>query len=187
MPDGDPGAATLSAREAIGHLPTLKAGERSDAVSNHACRSLSDVNRRRLMSVKPGESNSGFSETPFGDLSLPCHRRHAANGGNGFGDVYTRMRSDRPAPTLTTRFLNISNGRFGHYDEAQVRGLSLREGAVLQSFPDEYEFHGGSMDVIARMIGNAVPPKLSAYMATWLLDLWRERGRGVARRRVHGS
>ena len=175
VPDEDPEASKLSVREAIDHFPALKAGERSNEVSDHVCRDLTEVNRNRLMSVKPGEPNSGLSETPFGDLSLPCHRRLAAKGHSGFGDVYTRMHPDRPAPTLTTRFHSISNGRFGHYDQEQVRGLSLREGAALQSFGDDYGFHGESMDAIARMIGNAVPPKLSAYMAKWLLGLWKDR------------
>ena len=127
------------------------------------------------MSVKPGESNFGFAEIEYdgGDLSLPCHRRLDEKGKRGFGDVYTRLHPNRPAPTITTRFISISNGRFGHYDESQVRGLSLREGAALQSFPDDYEFYGKGMDNVSRMIGNAVPPKLSEYMAGWLLDLWK--------------
>ena len=179
VPDRDPDKQTLSAREAIGHLPSLEAGERSKDFSNHVCSRLTEVNRHRLMSIKPGEYNWGFSETPFGDLTLPCHRRLAAKGKPGFGDVYTRIHPDRPAPTLTTRFHSISNGRFGHYDEEQVRGLSLREGAILQSFEDDYEFYGDNMQTIARMIGNAVPPKLSAYMAKWLLSQWRDRGSTV--------
>ena len=174
VPDEDPDASKLSAREAIDHFPVLKAGERSREVSDHVCRDLTEVNRHRLMSVKPGEPNSGLSKSPFGDLSLPCHRRLAARGTSGFSDVYTRMHPDRPAPTLTTRFHSISNGRFGHYDQEQIRGLSLREGAALQSFQDDYTFHSESMDAIARMIGNAVPPKLSAYMAKWLLCLWQD-------------
>ena len=182
VPTADPEASRLTVRGAIGHLPVLEAGEESDDVPNHVCRNLTDVNRRRLESVEPGEPNWGFAETPFGDLSLPCHRRLAAKGKQGFGDVYTRMHPDRPAPTLTTRFHSISNGRFGHYDAEQVRGLSLREGAVLQSFGEEYVFHGESMDAIARMIGNAVPPKLSAYMATWLVGLWRDRSEVVSGR-----
>ena len=179
VPVRNPDASQLSVREAIDHLPLLEAGGCANDVSNHVCRNLTKVNRHRLMSVKPGEPNWGFSETPFGDLSLPCHRRLAAKGKRGFGDVYTRIHPDRPSPTLTTRFHSVSNGRFGHYDEDQIRGLSLREGATLQSFKDDYEFHGESMDAIARMIGNAVPPKLSAYMASWLLDLWQERSGSV--------
>ena len=176
VPDRDPNAQILSAREAIGYLPPLGAGERSKDIPNHVCQNLTEINRHRLMSVKPGEPNLGFSETPYGDLSLPCHRRHADKGGRGFSDVYTRIHPDRPSPTLTTKFLNISNGRFGHYDEKQIRALSLREGASLQSFEANYEFYGDSMGDIARMIGNAVPPKLSAYMAMWVLGLWRDLG-----------
>ena len=175
VPDHDPDSSPNPAvEEAIGNLPPLKAGERHPHLTNHVCRNLIEINRQRLKSVKPGESNFGFAESVFGDLSLPCHRRLAQKGKRGFGDVYTRMRPDRPSPTITTRFHSVSNGRFGHYDVAQVRGLSLREGAILQSFPNDYEFYGTGMDSIARMIGNAVPPKLSFYMAKWLLGLWQD-------------
>ena len=174
VPERDPDVTPISAFDAIGHLPALQAGERFPNVPNHACRNLTEINRLRLMSVQPGESNFGFAESPYGDLSLPCHRRLAEKGRKGFGDMYTRMHPDRPAPTLTTRFHSISNGRFGHFDPEQVRGLSIREGATLQSFRTDYQFYGESMDSVARMIGNAVPPKLSAYMAKWLLGLWWE-------------
>jgi DNA (cytosine-5)-methyltransferase 1 len=173
IPNHDPDVPPWpSSGGAIGHLPRLKAGESSSEVPNHICRNLTEKNRLRLMSVKPGEPNFAFAESKFGDLSLPCHDRLNRRGKRGFGDVYTRMSPDRPAPTITTRFHSISNGRFGHFDESQVRGLSLREGASLQSFREDYEFFGAGMDSIARMIGNAVPPKLSAYMAQWLLGLW---------------
>ena len=80
VPDRDPNAQILSAREAIGYLPPLEAGERSKDIPNHVCQNLTEINRHRLMSVKPGEPNLGFSKTPYGDLSLPCHRRHADKG-----------------------------------------------------------------------------------------------------------
>ena len=169
-------ADRMSASDAINHLPALSAGETQSGVPNHVCRNLTEVNRLRLKAVEPGQPNFGFDQTPYGDLSLPCHRRLAAKGKRGFGDVYTRIHPGRPSPTITTRFHSVSNGRFGHYDEEQVRGLSLREGAALQSFTDDYEFYGDGMDGIARMIGNAVPPKLSAAMAEWLLGLWQDTG-----------
>ena len=180
VPELDPNASQISTSEAIGHLPALQAGTSYADIPNHKCRNLIEINRLRLRSVKPGEPNFGFDYTPFGDLSLPCHRRLAKSGKRGFGDVYTRMRPDRPSPTITTRFHSISNGRFGHYDERQIRGISLREGAALQSFPDDYEFYGSGMDSIARMIGNAVPPRLSRYMARWLLGLWSDSSPGGA-------
>lgn len=155
VPHNNHDAPKLTVSEAIGHLPALQAGEKDERIPNHQCRNLSELNRKRLMSVAPGEPNFGFDESEFGDISLACHRRLAAKGPRGFGDVYTRMSPDRPSPTITTRFLGISNGRFGHYDTKQVRGLSLREGAILQSFPDDYEFLGKGMEDNARMIGNA--------------------------------
>lgn len=176
----DNASSVMSAADALRHLPALSAGEVDDGVPNHLCRNLTELNRQRLLSVNPGEPNFGFADGPFGDVSLPCHRRLAAKGKRGFGDVYTRMHPGRPSPTITTRFHSVSNGRFGHYE--QIRGLSLREGAALQSFEDDYEFYGDGMEAIARMIGNAVPPKLSAAMADWLLGLWEENGNAVMRR-----
>lgn len=175
VPYEDPETEEITVQEAIGHLDSLEAGGKSESDSNHMCRDLMEINRQRLKSVSPGEPNFGFSESPFGDISLACHRRLAAKGKRGFGDVYTRMRPDRPSPTITTRFHSISNGRFGHYDESQVRGLSLREGAILQSFPDDYEFLGSGFDQNAAMVGNAVPPKMASYMVNWLYGLWTER------------
>ena len=169
VPTGSEGEPR-NVREAIGNLPTLQAGGRDESVPNHHCRNLSDINRRRLLAVSPGQPNFGFPD----ELALPCHRRLDEKGKRGFGDVYTRMDPDRPSPTITTRFHSVSNGRFGHYDEHQERGLSLHEGALIQSFPADYEFHAEGMDAIARMIGNAVPPNLAKHMASHLYEVWRD-------------
>ena len=175
VPKHDPNESQRSVREVVGHLPPLQAGETDPTVNGHTCRGLSETNRQRLMSVRPGESNKGLCNSPYGDLSLPCHRRLNEKEEPGFSDVYTRMAPDRPAPTITTRFHSISNGRFGHYDAEQVRGLSLREGALIQSFEENYEFFANGMDKVAIMVGNAVPPKLSAYMARWLYEQWLDK------------
>lgn len=181
IPAQDPTVpSAITARAALDGLPPLQAGQSCPGVPNHVCRNLSETNRNRLRSVKPGEPNYGFAESPFGDLSLPCHRRLEGSKTRGFGDVYTRIHPDRPAPTITTRFLTISCGRFGHYDEGQVRGLSLREGARLQSFENDYEFFGDGLESLSRMIGNAVPPKLSAYMANHLAAQWQKAGGAAA-------
>ena len=180
VPDRDMDADKIvSAQEAIGHLPPLEAGGKSTDVTNHSCRNLTEINRYRLMSVEPGEPNFNFENSRYGDLSLACHRRLNKKGIRGFGDVYTRMRPDRPSPTITTRFHSISNGRFGHYDTNQVRALSLREGAALQSFNGDYAFYGEGMDTIATMIGNAVPPKLSGFMARWVYENWADNQEGT--------
>ena len=166
-------------KETIGNLPPLLPDKQHNNIPNHQSRNLSEINRRRLQAVAPGQPNFGFTD----ELALPCHRRLNDKGKRGFGDVYTRIHPDRPAPTITTRFHSVSNGRFGHYDEKQARGLSLREGALLQSFPPEYEFHADGMDAVARMIGNAVPPLLARRMAEHLYKEWRnEHSRKQTRR-----
>lgn len=172
VPETDPSACIVSVAEAISHLPALTAGATHPKVPNHRARTLSGLNLKRIASAKPGQSNAYLEDTKFGDLSLDCHRKvNKRFGSRCFSDVYTRMHPDRPSPTITTKCHSISNGRFGHYDIKQHRGISLREAAVLQSFPDDYVFYPTEqIEPIARMIGNAVPPRLARYFATYLVN-----------------
>lgn len=160
----------VSVKEALRTLPRIKAGERHPRIANHAAQGLSSENVKRLRAARPGEPNSYLHDTEYGDLSLRCHRKvNKKLKTRCFTDVYTRMHPDRPSPTITTRCLSVSNGRFGHYDRRQVRGISMREAAMLQSFPRGYVFY--PKDVLApaaRMIGNAVPPKLARFFARHL-------------------
>lgn len=184
VPEGDPNAAVLSVADAIGYLPPIGAGQAHPVIPNHRTRALSDINYKRLSSAKPGQSNAYMQDTEFGDLTLACHRKvNKKLQTRCFNDVYTRMRPDFPSPTITTKCHSISNGRFGHYDVNQVRGLSLREAAILQSFPNEYVFHpDDEIEPVARMIGNAVPPKLAAFFAGYLVNSLRPPERQVRRR-----
>jgi len=170
VPESDPDSLMVSVREAIGHMPAIKAGEQHAEIPNHRTRGLSDLNYLRLSAAKPGESNAYMEETPDGDLSLDCHKKvNKRLGGRCFTDVYTRMAPDRPSPTITTKCHSISNGRFGHYDVKQVRGISLREAAILQSFPENYVFYPTDQNTaVAAMIGNAVPPKLASFFSGYL-------------------
>ncbi len=172
VPESDPSVGVVSVAEAIGHLPSLGPGETHPTVPNHKTRALSELNYKRLASAKPGQSNVYLEDTKYGDLSLDCHRRvNSKLKTRCFSDVYTRMAPDRPAPTITTRCHSISNGRFGHYDVKQVRALSLREAAILQSFPDSYVFYpNDEIEPVARMIGNAVPPRLAGFFASYLIN-----------------
>ncbi|TIP39511.1 DNA cytosine methyltransferase [Mesorhizobium sp.] len=172
VPDSDPNETLVSVSRAIGHLPPVAAGEVHPEIPNHKARSLSELNLMRLSSAKPGESNAYMANTQYGDLTLDCHRKvNERLNDRCFSDVYTRMHPDRPSPTITTKCHSISNGRFGHFDTKQVRGISLREAAILQSFPDEYVFYPTEqIEPVARMIGNAVPPKLARYFAGYLVN-----------------
>lgn len=146
--------------ETIKDLPRLSAGQRHDTIPNHECAGIEDINLRRLKHTpKNGGSRTAWPQ----ELVLDCHIDHA-----GHKDVYGRMRWKEPSPTLTCKCVSISNGRFGH--PSQLRGISLREAASLQSFPDTYEFFGmfGSM---ARQIGNAVPPLLAKVFGEHLIGL----------------
>lgn len=91
--------------------------------------------------------------------------------GETYSGVYARMEWDRPSPTITTQFYGFGNGRFGHPE--QDRALSLREGAILQSFPKKYSFvepgSHCSFKSIGRMIGNAVPVKLGKVIGRTII------------------
>lgn len=170
VPENDPDSVMVSVRQAIGHLPPLRAGEAHPQIPNHRARYLQEINHRRLSGALPGQSNAYMKDLPGGDLTLDCHRKvNAKLGDQCFGDVYTRMHPDRPSPTITTKCHSISNGRFGHYDTKQVRAITPREAAILQSFPEDYVFYPtDQLEPVARMIGNAVPPRLASFYATYL-------------------
>jgi len=170
VPENDPDTVMVSVRQAIGHLPPLRAGEEHPDIPNHRARHLQEINHRRLSGALPGQSNAYMRDLPGGDLTLDCHRKvNAKLGDRCFGDVYTRMHPDRPSPTITTKCHSISNGRFGHYDTKQVRAITPREAAILQSFPEDYVFYPtDQLEPVARMIGNAVPPRLASFYATYL-------------------
>lgn len=169
IPTHDPEASPMTVRQAIGHLPPLAPGERS-VVANHMARNLTTINLLRLKSLKPGESNLGLRSTRHGDLSLPCHQRLEERAGKqSYADTYTRMHPDQFSPTITTRCNSISNGRFGHYDIRQIRGITPREAAALQTFPDDFIFYPlNETDPAAKQIGNAVPPVMAKYFANFI-------------------
>jgi DNA (cytosine-5)-methyltransferase 1 len=177
VPSAHPRSRQISVSETIAHLPRIGAGQQHPEIANHKTRSLSALNKQRIQVSKPGESNACLENSKFGDLSLPCHRRvNAKFKQRCFNDVYTRMHPDKPSPTITTKCHSISNGRFGHYDRRQYRGISLREAAALQTFPDRYIFHPeDKIGIVARMIGNAVPPKLAKFFANYLVSGAAER------------
>jgi DNA (cytosine-5)-methyltransferase 1 len=170
VPQADENAKTVTVRDALERFPALTAGSGNDNIANHRCSKLTDINYRRLQAVRPGELNTVFSGT---DLELECHVKMRADPKKkgGFTDVYTRLDPNKPAPTMTTKCCSVSNGRYGHYDTDQVRAISVREAAALQSFPDNYEFYGSSIGQTARMVGNAVPPKLATFFANHLMGV----------------
>lgn len=159
----DLGTHRATVRDAIGHLPAIRAGERSASDPLHAAAPLSPKNLARIQASVPGGT---WRDWPA-SLRLQCQTERST-----YPSVYGRMQWDEPAPTMTTQFFGYGNGRFGHPE--QDRALSLREGALLQSFPPDYEFAPDHSvcprKVLGRHIGNAVPPKLARAIGLSILD-----------------
>ena len=166
LPEHDDHVVTV--REAIGNenfFPRIPAGYHdNDLQRYHSSRSLSPINMERIQIV-PHDGGTRMSFRDIPRLQLNCY----IGKDNSFRDVYGRLFWDRPSSTITTKFLSFTNGRFGHPE--QDRCISVREGAVLQSFPYEYRFETTSIQTAARLIGNAVPPKYGEKLGNLLQEI----------------
>lgn len=155
----------VTVRDAIGDLEVLKAGESSKTDPLHRCAALGELNMKRMLATPYGGSWKDWPE----DLLLECHKK---DGGKSFGSVYGRMRWEKPSPTMTTQCTGIGNGRFGHPD--QDRAISVREAALLQTFPMTFQFFENESEVsitkASRYIGNAVPPRLGEVIADSIIE-----------------
>lgn len=154
-----PSPKQRTVRDAIGTLP--KAGSSGDA--------LHDMPETRSPSVmariKSIPRDGGSREQIPRKLRLRCHEST-----NGFKDVYGRLAWEQLAPTITTGCFNPSKGRFLH--PVADRAITMREAALLQSFPRRYRFPVELGKVkIAAMIGNALPPRFITRHAKHIRQL----------------
>lgn len=154
-----------TARQAISSLPQLNAGDFDPADPLHSACKLSDLNLRRIKASAPGGSWREWDQS----LLAKCHKK---DSGATYPSVYGRMEWDKPAPTITTQCFGYGNGRFGHPE--QNRAITLREAALLQTFPRTYKFlkkgERVRYNVLGRLIGNAVPVKIGEIVAESLLQ-----------------
>lgn len=130
-------------------------------IHNHKADKLSPINLERIRSITEGQGRDSLPE----HLQLNCHKNNTTHR---HLDVYGRMAWDKPSPTITARFDSFSRGRFGH--PKLDRTITLREGARLQTFPDDYVFYGTKVQT-AKQIGNAVPPLLAKAIATRIKEI----------------
>lgn len=155
----------VTVRDAIGELPKIQAGHSNITDPLHVACTLSDINLQRIQKSSPGGTWRDWPD----ELKLECHKSET---GQTYASVYGRMRWDDLAPTITTQFIGYGTGRFGHPE--QDRALTLREGAILQSFPADYQFVSPDEPIqlrkIARHIGNAVPPRLGEIIGLSILE-----------------
>ena len=154
----------MTVRSAIGNQPPVQAGSANANDPLHTARALTEPNLERIRASQPGGTWRDWPE----DMRVNCHRDER---GCTYPSVYGRMSWDRPSPTMTTQFFGFGNGRFGHPD--QDRAITLREGALLQSFPADFKFSPESRRVnfreMGRLIGNAVPPVLGRAIGTTIV------------------
>lgn len=160
----------VTVRDVIGKLPHIEAGEKNDSDILHVASMLSEKNLKRIKASVPGGTWRDWPE----DLILECHKKDT---GTTYSSVYGRMQWESVAPTITTQFISYGTGRFGHPE--QNRALTLREGAMLQTFPINYSFVQKGEEVvlrnIARHIGNAVPPRLGEIIGISIKEHCKKR------------
>jgi len=164
VPPTTPEACRPTVRDAIADMPPIDAGGESSTDALHRSSRLSPLNVRRIRASKPGGTWRDWDEA----LVAKCHRKPE---GRTYPSVYGRMEWDHPSPTMTTQYFGFGNGRFGHPE--QDRAISLREGAILQSFSERYRFvkpgEPISTKTIGRLVGNAVPVNLGYAIGSSLL------------------
>jgi len=155
----------INLRQAIGHLPAVKAGEVCESDPLHRTTKLSNINLCRIKASKPNGTWLDWDK----DLQLACHRKKT---GVTYKSVYGRMAWDEPSSTITTQFYNYGTGRFGH--PKQNRALTIREAAILQTFPVDYRFCEYEKDIFLKRlgvyIGNAVPVELGVVIGKSILN-----------------
>lgn len=159
----------ITIRPFIENLPAVAAGEVSPNDPMHRSAHLSDKNLRRIRASVPGGTWKDWPE----ELRCECHKKET---GKTYTSVYGRMQWDAIGPTMTTQFHCYGTGRYGH--PVQDRALTLREGALLQTFPNNYDFINPavqfSMKDVARHIGNAVPVRLGEIIGISILQHFAE-------------
>jgi len=160
LPHRPPNAARCTVRDTIGTLPRLNSGEKDAGDILHRARTHRPIALDRLAQI-PKNGGSRFA-LPL-RLELDCHSGHS-----GHPDVYGRMAWDDVAPTLTTGCTDVTRGRFAHPEDD--RAITLREAALLQTFPTSYQFSGNASQ-IATQIGNAVPVGLVLSLSPTLKSI----------------
>lgn len=113
----------------------------------HVVRTLSPKNVKRIQAAKSGRTWPSIPD----ELRPRCHQGDY----RGFTNVYGRMEWDKPSPTITGGCTTFSKGRFGH--PVRDRTISVREAALLQTFPEDYKFDTPYMEYVCSIIGNALP------------------------------
>ncbi len=148
-------------REAFTLLKKIPKDDPLHNIKEHRSKRIQDL----IAMIPP---NGGSRRDLAEEYQLPCHKRC-----DGFKDVYGRMAWDEISPTITGGCFNPSKGRFLH--PTLNRAISLREAALLQSFPPDYQFSlERGKSAAAQMIGNALPPEFIRRHAVKVIKFLQE-------------
>ena len=144
-------------------FPPIKAGHTDKTPFKNTTAGLNAISLKRLAKT-PHNGGNRLAWKDDKDLQLKCFEGNDSS----FKDTFGRMCWKKAASTITTKFFNISNGRFAHPEED--RALSLREGATLQTFPKDYDFKTTTIAATAKLIGNAVPPEYARRVGLTIVN-----------------
>ena len=162
-----PSNRKFTVRDAISFLPPPpEDGSCHPDFPLHRRDKLSEKNICRLNALKEGEGRDSLPP----ELLADCHKLSSSKIGHR--NVYGRMAWDDVAPTITARFDSFTRGMFGHPE--QTRSISLREGALLQTFTLDFQFSGTKVS-IAKQIGNAVPVNFAYEIARQILSCYKDK------------
>lgn len=164
---------TVTVGEAIGRLPrpqgdgaTLTRGRLHAGLDLHFNRKPHAISLKRYRLIPPGGNRFDLMKSAP-DLTPRCW----LDKPSGSTDVFGRLRADEPALTIRTEFFKPEKGRYLH--PSQHRPITHLEAALLQSFPEDFEWSGSKI-AVARQIGNAVPPALAEAIAAEVYVLLAE-------------
>lgn len=167
----------VTLKDAIGDLSVLSSGEEKNRYATDATNEFLQFVRKNsgdyveehkapkngehlikiMRALKDGESKDDLPE----DIRPK----------SGYGNTYAKLWWNKPSTTITRNFSCPSSSRCIHPRDS--RAMSIREGARLQSFPDDYKFYGS--DGMKRLeVGNAVPPLLSMAIAEQMLKAMKK-------------
>ena len=134
------------------YLSLVNMSRKIPYVFNHKARYLSDVNYEIYRRLNPGDD---ATDEKIVDIMPYAHRNHC------FKDKYYKLHADRPCRTITA---HLRMDCHSHIHPSQIRALTPREAARVQSFPDDYLFWGAYLKTYMQ-IGNAVPPMMARGLA----------------------
>lgn len=134
------------------YLSLINMGRKIPFTYNHKARYVNDVNYEIYRRLNPGDD---ATDEKIADIMPYAHRNHC------FKDKYYKLHADRPCRTITA---HLRMDCHSHIHPSQIRALTPREAARVQSFPDDYLFLGAYLKTYMQ-VGNAVPPMMARGIA----------------------